>query len=156
MSDIEKTRQEALELIEQCTREMQEAMRVEKPELAAAFGAMATTAGIAFLLGLHKPSEPSTAPVAECRSPYCECEAGKCTHGRIDKRGEPVRSREQHIALREAHEITASEGYFSARPWIDGGFVSRGIFNMGFIRGFDAAAEIYRTPAAPATKGETT
>ena len=57
MSDIEKTRQEALQIIEDCSREMQEAMRIEKPELAAAFGAMATTAGIAFLLGRHKPSD---------------------------------------------------------------------------------------------------
>lgn len=26
----------------------------------------------------------------ECRSPYCECEKGKCTHGLADKRGVPI------------------------------------------------------------------
>lgn len=28
----------------------------------------------------------------ECRSPYCECEVGKCSTGHIDKRGEPLKS----------------------------------------------------------------
>lgn len=122
MSETEKIRQEAMQMIEDRSREMEKAMRAEMPELAAAFGAMAATAGIAFLLRLHKPSEPytfavdgpgtvivsatgvrfessekvdvrATQPSAEptdCRSPYCECEVGKCTHGRIDKRGQPV------------------------------------------------------------------
>ena len=91
MSDIEKTRQEALQLIEACALEMQESMRAEKPELAAAFGGMAAAAGMAWLLGLHKPVAPlPTAEPTDCRSPYCECEAGKCTHGRVDRRGEPT------------------------------------------------------------------
>ena len=33
--------------------------------------------------------------VQECRSPYCECEKDKCSGGRVDKRGEPMESKQK-------------------------------------------------------------
>ena len=125
MSDTEKTRQYALQMIEECSREMQEAMRIEKPDLAAAFGAMATTAGIAFLLGLHKPSAPAAAQKPS-------------TH-------------EHHIALREAHEIAAERAYFNARPDLPPTGLLTTVFEAGFRRGFDAAASL-AVPPAPAAQ----
>lgn len=49
-----------------------------------------------------------------------------------------VMTREQAHALRQGHEIAASDGYFEARPQIDSND-RRKVFEAGFQRGWDAA-----------------
>jgi len=48
---------------------------------------------------------------------------------------------EQHYAIRQGHEIAASEAYFTARPQIDTND-RRKVFQAGFERGWDAAGGI--------------
>lgn len=45
---------------------------------------------------------------------------------------------EQEYAIRQGHEIAASDGYFEARPQIDSND-RRKVFQAGFERGWDAA-----------------
>ena len=45
---------------------------------------------------------------------------------------------EQEHAIRQGHEIAASDGYFAARPQIDSND-RRKVFQAGFERGWDAA-----------------
>lgn len=45
---------------------------------------------------------------------------------------------EQEHAIRQGHEIAASDGYFEARPQIDSND-RRKVFQAGFERGWDAA-----------------
>lgn len=45
---------------------------------------------------------------------------------------------EHHHAIRQGHEIAASDGYFEARPQIDSND-RRKVFQAGFERGWDAA-----------------
>jgi len=60
----------------------------------AVIGTWADGAGFAAWSYLPKKAvrgaPPPSAEPKHCRSPYCECEAGKCVHGRIDKRGDPL------------------------------------------------------------------
>lgn len=51
---------------------------------------------------------------------------------------------EQHIALREAHEIKTQDDFFAARPGITDGPGTRALFRHAFHRGFDKAAEVLR------------
>lgn len=43
---------------------------------------------------------------------------------------------EQHYAIRQGHEVAASDGYFGARPQIDSND-RRKVFQSGFERGWD-------------------
>ena len=45
---------------------------------------------------------------------------------------------ERRYAIRQGHEIAASDGYFEARPQIDSND-RRKVFQAGFERGWDAA-----------------
>lgn len=49
---------------------------------------------------------------------------------------------EHHIALRDAHEIAAERDYFNARPEITNDGRATMLFEAGFRRGFDAAAQL--------------
>lgn len=67
------------------------------------------------------------APPATLASPAQPAapQAARCTH-------------EQQLAIRQGHEIAASEGYFAARSDIDS-IGRRKTFEAGFLRGWDAA-----------------
>jgi len=60
------------------------------------------------------------------------------------------RTTEQHIALREAHEIAAERDYFNARPHITNDGRATMLFEAGFRRGFDAGRDVYALAAQPA------
>lgn len=55
---------------------------------------------------------------------------------------------EQAHAIRQGHEIAASDGYFEARPQIDSND-RRKVFQAGFERGWDAARKQAAPKAAP-------
>lgn len=50
-------------------------------------------------------------------------------------------TREQHLALREAFEIEAEEGFVDARPSFNTTY-ARNLFNAGYVRGFDKGTEL--------------
>ena len=52
---------------------------------------------------------------------------------------------EQEHAIRQGHEIAASDSYFEARPQIDSND-RRKVFQAGFERGWDAARKQRRKP----------
>ena len=60
------------------------------------------------------------------------------------------RTTEQHIALREAHEIAAERDYFNARAHITNDGRATMLFEAGFRRGFDAGRDVYALAAQPA------
>jgi hypothetical protein len=97
--------------------------------------------------------EEAVALLRECKSSqpgFNEAIRTVCDALEGARRAVPV-DRDRHIALRDAHEAHSEEHYFDARHSSLDTANNRDIFNAGFTRGFDAAAELYTAaPAQPA------
>jgi hypothetical protein len=76
-----------------------------------------------------EPVEP--APAQPCRSPYCECDAGKCTHpGFYDARHEPAPAQDEREAFEAAMRKVHAGDLRHLESWKDGGYYVHHIEEM--------------------------
>jgi len=81
--------------------------------------------------------------VHQCSSCGGFCKKSGCERANVDStpKQEPIYTREQEIAIREANQLRASDEYFDARHKRLDTVDNRRVFDAGFCRGWDKRGE---------------